>query len=63
MPVPGGVLIEDDEGMTIGAVGISGDSSEKDEYCGVLAIRSVGLAPNPREYDPDWRKSSLSDQH
>lgn len=63
VPVPGGVLIEDDEGMTIGAVGISGDSSEKDEYCGVLAIRSVGLAPNPREYDPDWRKSSLSDQH
>ncbi|OSP54864.1 heme-binding protein [Pseudoruegeria sp. SK021] len=63
VPVPGGVLIEDAEGMTIGAVGISGDSSEKDEYCGVLAIRSVGLTSNPAEFDPEWRKSSLSDQH
>ncbi|CUH65871.1 hypothetical protein TG4357_02102 [Thalassovita gelatinovora] len=63
VPVPGGTLIEDADGMTIGAVGISGDSSEKDEYCGVLAIRSVGLASNPPNFDPDWRKSSLSDQH
>lgn len=63
VPVPGGVLIEDAEGMTIGAVGISGDSSEKDEYCGVLAIQSVGLTSNPPTFDPEWRKSSLSDQH
>ena len=29
VPVPGGVLIEDVEGFTIGAIGISGDTSEK----------------------------------
>lgn len=63
VPVPGGTLIEDADGMTIGAVGISGDSSEKDEYCGVMAIRSVGLTSNPKEFDPEWRRSSLSDQH
>ena len=32
IPVPGGVLVENDRGETIGAVGISGDTSEKDEY-------------------------------
>lgn len=63
IPVPGGVLIEDDEGYAIGAVGISGDASEKDEYCSVLAIKSVGLKPNPPEFDPNWQKASLSDKH
>src|SRR5947209_17351622 len=31
VPVPGGVLIEDAAGEVIGAVGISGDASDKDE--------------------------------
>jgi uncharacterized protein GlcG (DUF336 family) len=62
IPVPGGTLIEDADGMTIGAVGISGDASEKDEYCGVMTIKSVGLIPNPREVDPNWRAASLSDK-
>ena len=63
VPVPGGTLIEDAEGFVIGAVGISGDASEKDEYCGVMAIRHAGLTPNPREVDPNWRDASLSDKH
>ena len=29
IPAPDGVLIEDTEGYTIGAIGISGDSSKK----------------------------------
>lgn len=61
VPVPGGVLIEDADGDTIGAVGISGDTSEKDEYCAVGGIRKAGLISNPPEPAPDWQGSSLSD--
>lgn len=61
IPVPGGVLVVDDEGMTIGSVGISGDTSEKDEYCAVKAIQSVGFASEPEQEDPNWRASGLCD--
>lgn len=61
IPVPGGVLVEDQDGMTIGAVGISGDTSEKDEYCAIMGIRSTGLSSEPAEPDPNWQASSLSD--
>lgn len=60
VPVPGGVLIEDGDGFTIGAAGISGDTSEKDEYCAIMAIRAAGLACEPAEPAEDWRQSSLS---
>jgi uncharacterized protein GlcG (DUF336 family) len=62
IPVPGGVLIEDHEGYTIGSVGISGDTSEKDEYCAILAIKKAGLGSEPAEIDPDWERSYLSDK-
>ena len=62
IPVPGGVLVEDEEGYTIGAVGISGDTSEKDEYCAILAIKKAGLKSEPAEIDPDWERSYLSDK-
>jgi uncharacterized protein GlcG (DUF336 family) len=42
--VPGGVLIADADGETLGAVGISGDLSDKDEACGVAGIEAAGLA-------------------
>ncbi len=61
IPVPGGVLIEDEDGATIGAVGISGDTSEKDEYCALCGIKAAGLRSEPDEPDPNWRGSSLSD--
>ena len=63
IPVPGGVLIEDDQGVTLGAVGISGDTSDKDEYCAIEAIKTAGYAPEPAEPNPDWRTSSLSDHY
>ena len=63
IPVPGGVLIEDAEGMTVGAVGISGDASERDEYAAIHAIRAAGFSANPAEEAPDWRAASLSDKH
>lgn len=61
IPVPGGVLVRDAEGVTIGAVGISGDTSEKDEYCAICGIKAAGLGSEPAEPDPDWRSSSLTD--
>lgn len=45
VPVPGGVLIQDGQGATIGAVGISGDTSDKDEDCALAGIKAAGLAP------------------
>src|SRR5688500_4485662 len=35
VPVPGGVLVRDDEGRIIGAVGVSGDVSNPDEQCAI----------------------------
>ncbi len=61
IPVPGGVLVRDEDGITIGAVGISGDTSEKDEYCGIMGIHAAGLGSEPAEPDPEWRSSSLTD--
>jgi uncharacterized protein GlcG (DUF336 family) len=43
VPVPGGVLIRDAGGAVIGAVGISGDVSDKDESCAVAGIEAAGL--------------------
>ncbi len=60
IPVPGGVLIDDADGFTIGAVGISGDTSEKDEYCAIAAIIKAGYKSEPAEVDSDWQTSNLS---
>ena len=43
VPVPGGVLIRDVDGAILGAVGISGDTSDKDEVCAVAGIEASGL--------------------
>jgi uncharacterized protein GlcG (DUF336 family) len=46
VPVPGGVLIQD--GTTLlGAVGVSGDTSDNDEICAVAGIEAAGLKANP----------------
>ena len=45
VPVPGGVLIRDDAGALLGAVGVSGDVSDEDEVCAVAGIRAAGLVP------------------
>jgi uncharacterized protein GlcG (DUF336 family) len=56
VPVPGGVLVLDDEGQAIGAVGISGDGSHQDELCAIAGIRAAGLTPDPAEPDTSWRQ-------
>ena len=43
VPAPGGVLIRDNAGEVIGAVGISGDTSDNDETCAVYGIECAGL--------------------
>ncbi|HEX5778689.1 MAG TPA: heme-binding protein, partial [Xanthobacteraceae bacterium] len=40
---PGGALIRDASGDIIGAVGVSGDTSDNDEACAVAGIKAAGL--------------------
>ena len=42
VPVPGGVLIRDGDGEIVGAVGITGDTSENDEACAIAGIEAAG---------------------
>jgi uncharacterized protein GlcG (DUF336 family) len=43
VPVPGGVLVQTAEGDLIGAIGITGDTSDNDEAAAVDAIKAAGL--------------------
>jgi len=47
VPVPGGVLVQDSNGGLLGAVGISGDTSDNDEACAIAGIEAAGLTANP----------------
>jgi len=42
-PMPGGALVRDASGKIIGAVGVSGDTSDNDELCTVAGIENAGL--------------------
>ncbi len=44
VPAAGGVLIRNASGMLLGAVGISGDASDKDEACALAGIAAAQLA-------------------
>jgi uncharacterized protein GlcG (DUF336 family) len=46
VPVPGGVLIQDGGGALLGAVGVSGDTSDNDEICAIAGIEAAGLKAN-----------------
>jgi len=46
VPVAGGVLVRSSAGALLGAVGVSGDTSDHDEICAVAGIRAVDLAPD-----------------
>jgi len=43
VPVPGGVLIQDKAGKLVGAIGISGDTSDNDEAAALAGIAAAGL--------------------
>lgn len=59
IPVPGGVLVLDAARRAIGAVGISGDTSDKDEYCAITAVIGAGLGSEPAAPVPTWNASRL----
>ena len=46
VPVPGGVLIQDGSTL-LGAIGVSGDTSDNDEACAIAGIETAGLKANP----------------
>ena len=60
VPVPGGVLVLRTDGTVIGAVGVSGDTSEKDEYCAIVGIQGAKLDSEPKTPDENWQGTSLS---
>jgi uncharacterized protein GlcG (DUF336 family) len=44
--VPGGVLVKDGTGAIIGAVGITGDTSDNDEIAAIAGIEAAGFTPD-----------------
>ena len=46
VPVPGGILFNDASGALLGAIGISGDTSDNDEACCMAGIAAAGLKAN-----------------
>lgn len=43
VPVPGGVLVRDKRGTVIGAVGVTGDTSDNDVIAAMAGIEAAGL--------------------
>ncbi len=43
VPVAGGVIVVDTDGNQVGAVGISGDTSDNDELAAMAGINAAGL--------------------
>jgi uncharacterized protein GlcG (DUF336 family) len=52
VPAPGGVLLRDGDRL-LGAVGVSGASSDVDESCGIVAAYEAGLIPSHRHRRSD----------
>ncbi|WP_299782797.1 heme-binding protein [uncultured Roseobacter sp.] len=44
IPVPGGILLRDKKGVVIGAVGVTGDTSDNDVIAGLAGIEAAGLS-------------------
>ncbi len=59
IPVPGGVLVLDANEQVIGAVGVSGDASDKDEYAAIAGVHAAGFASHPDKPADNWRDAGL----
>ena len=44
IPVPGGVLLRDKRGAVVGAVGVTGDTSDNDATAAMAGIEAAGLS-------------------
>lgn len=51
-PVAGSALLRDAAGKVVGAVGVSGDTSDNDELCLISAVRDAGLTPDTGGENP-----------
>lgn len=49
LPLKGGVLIEDQNGHILGAVGVTGGDLDAEEGFAITAIKAAGFLPNPPE--------------
>lgn len=47
VPAAGGVIVEAQDGAVIGAVGVTGDTSDNDELCALAGIAAAGLSARP----------------
>jgi uncharacterized protein GlcG (DUF336 family) len=45
VPAAGGVIVVDESGDVLGAVGVSGDLSDNDEICALAGMEAAGLVP------------------
>lgn len=45
IPAAGGIILVGAEGAPIGAVGITGDTSDNDEACALAGVAAAGLKP------------------
>lgn len=45
LPVAGGVIVKGSDGHPIGAVGVTGDTSDNDEVAALAGIAAAGLTP------------------
>ena len=45
LPVPGGVLVREAAGAVVGAVGVTGDTSDNDAMAAEAGIRAAGFEP------------------
>lgn len=43
IPVQGGILVRDRKGAVVGAIGVTGDTSENDAIAGLAGIAAAGL--------------------
>ncbi len=60
IPVPGGVLIcRPGDDAVIGAVGVSGDASDRDEHAAIEGVRAAGMTPHPEQPVEGWRDARL----
>jgi glc operon protein GlcG len=59
VPVPGGVLALGAGRTVVGAIGISGDASDRDEYAAIMGVQAAGLAPHPETPAENWQSAGL----
>lgn len=50
---PGGILLRNDDGEVVGAIGVSGASGDEDEYAGLKSVWDSGLPlhTQPRKHN------------